>query len=213
MNDTAQYRRKLTEEDLNRMRVPCRYWYVQPDQVSDESGKDGGVSARAVTLTYLNRIIDMRRNGSGLLLWGVNGTGKTGMAVVIAKEFRRRGFPVLFAEAADLKRLVVSHEMFDEDQTLWDRALNVDVLVLDDVGKGVIDTTEFGIRLIDELIRHRNANKLVTIMTTNMNVAQLTADLKPSSMAALKEHMVAVHVCGIDRRDAVCAEMTSTLFG
>ena len=147
---------------------------------------------------------------SGHLFWSSGMIShNTCMAVVLALAFRRRGHPVLFVEAADLKRLVIEREMFDEEQTFWDRAMNVDVLVLDDLGKGTQDSTGLGARLLDELIRHRNANMLVTIMTTNMNIGQLEKELKLSSMASLKEHALAVHVCGIDRRDAVASEMAS----
>ncbi|MFA4971192.1 MAG: ATP-binding protein [bacterium] len=208
---TVTYWRKLTEEDLRRMRVPRRYWSVRGDEISDEAGRAGGISARAAVRSYMGQLPEMRRRGVGLVLWGTNGTGKTSIAVFIAMEFRRRGNPVLYAEAADLKRLIVEREMFDEDQTFWDRALNVDVLVLDDLGKGTQDSTGFGARIIDELIRHRNANRLVTIITTNMSPDQMAEELKVSSMASLKEHAMPVHVCGIDRRDAVARELQATL--
>jgi len=166
-----------------------------------------------VVAAYIDQISERRRKGQGLVLYGMNGTGKTCIAVVLALAFRRRGHPVLFVEAADLKRLVIEREMFDDDQTFWDRALNVDVLVLDDLGKGTQDSTGLGARLLDELIRHRNANLLVTILTTNMNMVQLADELKVSSMASLKEHAVPVHVCGVDRRDVAVAELSSSLFG
>jgi DNA replication protein DnaC len=209
MEGTTAYRRKLTEEDLIRMRIPKRYWTAQPDQISDQPGKVGGISARTATKNYMDQIVEKRRTGQGLILYGTNGTGKSCMAICIGKEYRRRGHPVLFVEAADLKRLVIEREMFDEEQTFWDRALNVDVLLLDDVGKGTQDSTGLGARLLDELIRHRNANMLVTILTTNMNMEQLGEELKLSSMASLKEHAMPVHVCGIDRRDAVASEMAA----
>jgi len=206
---TTTYLRKLTEEDLLRMRLPKRYWGARPEEVSAVSDREGDQSPREVVATYIEQIAERRRKGQGLVLYGTNGTGKTCMAVVLALAFRRRGHPVLFVEAADLKRLVIEREMFDEEQTFWDRAMNVDVLVLDDLGKGTQDSTGLGARLLDELIRHRNANMLVTIMTTNMNIGQLEKELKLSSMASLKEHAIAVHVCGIDRRDAVASEMAS----
>jgi DNA replication protein DnaC len=111
-----------------------------------------------------------------------------------------------------MKRFVIEREMFDEDQTYWDRALNVDVLVIDDLGKGTQDSTGLGARLIDELIRHRNASKLVTIITTNMNQRDLAEELKVSTMSSLKEHVFPIHVSGIDRRDSVAVGMSKSLF-
>jgi len=200
-------RRKLNKEDLIRMRIPKRYWNVDCDGVSDASDDLELKSPRDVLKRYIRKIEEMRGQGLGMLLWGANGTGKTSMAVIIAKAYRRRFNTVLFVEAASLKSLVVSKEHFDEDETYWDRAMSVDVLVLDDLGKGTLDRTGFGERLIDELIRKRNANQLVTIITTNAvpkgNGDALSDILKPSTMHALKEHVMAIHVYGEDKRDEI----------
>jgi DNA replication protein DnaC len=210
--DTTKLWRRLTETDLVRMRIPRRYWWVRYEGIPDGTCVGSGVSARKAAHNYLTQIDEMRHNGMGLLLWGTNGTGKTCMAIVVAKEYRRHGYPVLFIEAADIKRFVIEREMFDEDQTFWDRAMNVDVLVIDDLGKGVQDSTGFGARMIDELIRHRNASKLVTLITTNMNQRDLAEELKVSTMSSLKEHVFPIHVTGIDRRDAVASGIAKTLF-
>jgi len=200
-------RRKLTEKDLIRMRLPKRYWEVNCDGVSDVSDSKEGKSPRDILTRYLRQIESMREQGLGMLLWGANGTGKTSIAAIIAKEYRRRFNPVLFIEAASLKSLVVSKEHFDEDETYWQRAMSVDVLVLDDLGKGTQDSTGFGERLIDELIRTRNANKLVTIITTNAvprgKGEALTDILKPSTLHSLKEHVMAIHVRGVDQREEI----------
>jgi DNA replication protein DnaC len=210
--DTNRYWRRLTDSDLVRMRVPRRYWTVACDGIPDGKTVGHGVSTQQAARNYMRQIDEMRRQGRGLLLWGGNGTGKTCMAIVIAKEFRRRGYPVLFMAAADIKRMVVEREMFDEDQTFWDRALNVDVLVIDDLGKGSQDSTGFGARMFDELIRHRNASKLVTIITTNMNQKDLAEELKVSTMSSLKEHVFPIHVSGIDRRDAVADGIAQSFY-
>jgi DNA replication protein DnaC len=210
--ETIKNWRKLTDVDLVRMRVPRRYWEAHHNFIPDTTTVGSGVSARQAALNYLKNIEEMRRNGTGLLLWGSNGTGKTCMAIVIAKEFRRRGNTALFIEAADIKRFVIQHEMFDEDQTYWDRAMSVDVLVIDDLGKGVQDGTGLGARLIDELIRHRNASRLVTLITTNMNQRVLAEELKVSTVSSLKEHVFPIHVSGIDRRDSVAVGISKSMF-
>lgn len=211
MGQSVPYRRNLTEEDLLRMRLPRRYWNARFDQISDDAVEGAPMSVRDGVRRYLEQAEEMVRSGHGLLLWGANGTGKTCIAAVIAKEFRRRGNPVLFMEAADMKRFVVEREMFDEDQTYWDRAMNVTVLVIDDFGKGAVDDTGFGSRLMDELVRHRNAHRLVTIITTNYRTKALGEVLMASTMASLKEHVAPVEVVGADRREAVAHAMAATL--
>lgn len=201
MGDIPQ-KRSLQASDLKRMRVPRRYWSVTFDGISDTSVD--GKSAKDITRDYILSMEVNVSRGVGLLLWGPNGTGKTSMAVVIAKELRRRFRSVLFVQAAALRGSVISNEMFDEMETLWQRACNVEVLVIDDLGKGTQDRTGFGERMIDDLIRSRNSNQLVTIITTNMaakgeNNALSTA-LKASTMHSLREHVVPVWVSGGNKR-------------
>jgi DNA replication protein DnaC len=210
-NVVPMKRRELTKDDLLRMKIPDRYWYVRFNNISDEKIYDKKndeylPSPHKVVGRYIEKLTEMRARGMGLILWGANGCGKTSMAVVIAKEFRRQFHPVLYLSAADLKRLVTEKESFDDEETYWQRAMTVDVLILDDLGKGTQDSVGFGERLIDELIRERNAKGLVTIITTNMQVGgagenQLKDALKEATMHTLKEHVVPVEVRGEDKRE------------
>lgn len=197
------YRREIGASDLERMRVPNRYWRVRFDEISEEEIEGTGKSAKDIVAKYISNMNDMVREGVGFVFFGDNGAGKTCCSVVLAKEFRRRGKTVLFVEASDLKRMVVERERFDEDETYWDRAKGADVLVLDDFGKGVQDSTGFGAELFDELIRARNARKLVTMITANQPVQYWKEKfgLKKSTVCTLKECMMPVEVSGRDRRD------------
>ena len=202
------YRRDLVREDLLRMKVPERYWNARLDRVDDTSvyNKERGEEVpgpRDVCLKYMLALEGMRADGMGLLLWGANGTGKSSMAVVVGKEFRRRSYTVLFLQCADLKRLKINDEMFDDEETYWERALSVDFLILDDLGKGIVDNTGFGVALVDELLRHRNAWKLVTFITSNTDPREFADDLglKQSTMSTLRECVFPVEVRGSDRRN------------
>jgi len=206
----VSFRRELTRDDLERMRVPSRYWMSSFDQLSSDGG---GESIKGMVHRYISNMSDMRRAGGGFVFWGGNGTGKTSGSVVIAKEYRRRGETVLFLEAASIKKMVIEKEHFDEDQTYWDRAMSVDVLVVDDFGKGVMDGTGLGATLVDELIRHRNSNRRVTIITTNLDPAEWIGELglKESTMKTLKECAIPVHVTGEDKRDCSADMLRSML--
>ncbi len=213
VGQSVQYTRKLTESDLVRMRIPKRHWHARPDHVSDDTVQGASMSVREAMRRYVDKIDEVVKLGQGLLLWGANGTGKSSIAVILGKEFRRRGYPVLYMEAADMKRVVVDREMFDDEQLFWDRALNVSVLILDDLGKGCVDGTGFGMRLLDELIRHRNAHKLVTIITTNWRTKELASEVMASTAASLKEHVHPVEVVGVDQRDDSGGRSADLIFG
>ena len=203
MGEKTIFRKPLTETDMGRMRIPKRYWSCAFDEISDDvsGGVADEVSPKGLARRYLVKLDEMLDRGIGILLWGANGRGKTGVSVVVCKEARRRGYTVLFAECADLKRCVIDRVPFDDDQSVLERARSVDLLVLDDLGKGVQDRTGFGARLLDELIRHRNASQLSTIITTNMGFEQMDEELKKSTIHSLKECMVPAKIMGPDRRD------------
>ncbi|MBN2258097.1 MAG: ATP-binding protein [Anaerolineaceae bacterium] len=210
MFSEVPFRRELVAEDLERMRVPRRYWGARFDEISDEGGND---SLKYVVGKYIDDLDNMLREGLGFILFGDNGTGKTCASVVLGKELRRRGNTVLFMEAADLKRQVIDKEHFDEDETYWDRAKTVDVLILDDFGKGVMDSTGFGATIFDELIRARNARKLVTIITTNTPPDQWAAEfeLKASTIKTLKECLVPQRALGEDKRETSAMRLKELL--
>ena len=204
----GQMRRPLTSEDLRRMRIPGRFWDASLEEIYGE----GSPSPRSVARRYMDKLDDMIRRGVGLLLWGPNGRGKTCMAVVIGKEARRRGYTVLFGRASELKSMVIERAPFDSEQTMWSRMLSVDLLIVDDLGKGTQDSTGFGARLIDDLLRQRASERKVTILTTNMSPRdQIPAELKQSTMHTLKECVVPVHIAGPDRREEIAREAQALL--
>lgn len=192
------FRRELKSSDLERMKIPKRYWKSSFDYLSDE-GED---SLRSVVFKYISKMELMRKEGGGFIFYGDNGTGKSCASIVIAKEFRRRGSTVLFLEAAEMKTIVANRDHFDEDETYWERAKTVDVLVIDDFGKGIMDDQGFGAGLFDELIRTRNSQKRVTIISTNLSPNKWLEelDLKKSTMEALEECTIPLKVEGKNLR-------------
>lgn len=215
MNGTVPFQRKLTKDDLLRMRIPRRYWEVRFDEISDTPASKGVESPREIIRSYLERMAQMLRTGSGLILWGPNGTGKTSAAVVIAKAFRKHGHRVLYLEGAELKRLVFDRVAFDDEESYWERAMRVDLLIVDDFGKGTQDEKGAGARLIDELIRHRNAHRLVTILTTNMAPGgeDMKAATMPSTREAMIEHVMPIKVVGDNKRMDSSRELAAHVLG
>jgi DNA replication protein DnaC len=206
------YRRELNVNDLLRMNLPKRFWGATFDEISNGPGDDP--EHRTLVANYLRKVDEMMSIGAGMFLWGPNGVGKTSIAAVIAKEVRRRGYSVLFVAASGLKRMSIEKEDFGDGQTVMDRARAVDLLIVDDLGKGVQDSTGFGARLLDELIRGRSSEKLAMIVTTNMNPrSQASSELKVSTMHSMKECMLPIKIEGEDRREDSKKELKQLLMG
>ncbi len=209
MGSTSTFCKALTSEDMVRMMLPRRYWDCTFDGITAFEGPDR-TSPQEIARRYLSRLNTMLAEGVGLLLWGDHGIGKTGIAAVIAKWARRRGYKVLFLECSEMKRFAIDKEMFDDESTVWQRACDVDLLVLDDFGKGLADSRDYGKFIFDRMIRHRNAANKATFITTNMDPrGGISAHLKIASIAALRECIIPCRVDGPDRRETTKHELAS----
>ena len=193
------------------MRIPTRFWSSSFDHiVGDESRAD---SPKRMLGGYLSNIEKMRQIGAGMVLWGPNGTGKTSMGALILKQARRLSYSALFIESAGIKTLVFSKEMFDPatGETMWSRDKRVDFLLIDDLGKGTLDSQGFGERLIDELIRARYSNLKPTIITTNVDKSRFKEVLKPSTLHTLKGSCAQLKIDEHDYRSSEGSEIRRIL--
>jgi DNA replication protein DnaC len=209
----AGFRRQLTLVDMERMRIPPRYREAHFDGVSAGPHK-------MELYNYLVALDEMLARGVGLVLHGKNGTGKTSAAVIALKEARRRGNTGLFVEAASLKDIKFASKGFEGETRLWDRILDVDVLVIDDLGKGVRDKEGAEERLLDELLRFRGAYCRATYITTNMSAiprrrgdaSQLEEFLKASTIHMLSETSVSIAMVGADLREGALDDVIEMIF-
>lgn len=204
---------KLTKAHMELMWIPCRFWESDFEEIPDCEGK-------GVLRSYLRNIEDMMDRGEGLLLWGPNGHGKTSAAIIVAMEARRRGASVLFTQAETLRASVLDKTMFSDEKSLMERAKEVDLLVLDDLGKEHTGETGFAERIFENLIRERSANRRVTIMTTNLptkspaddpNCVSLKTKYIASMLDVMREAMYPVYLRAHNWRDQAQQNMEARL--
>lgn len=200
-------KKELQESDLHLMNLPRRFWDSSLKYVTEVNNTKGIIER------YTRLLPQFVKAGVGLMLWGANGRGKTSIMAVIGKEAKRNGLSVFFYESASLKADVINKVMFSETSSVWDRAKNVDILLLDDLGKGVQDSTGFGARLIDELLRYRYSRMKVTIITTNMPPSSVKDELKISTIHTMKESIIPMSVEGVDFREAKKDKIVKMLKG
>jgi len=156
------YRTKLTKGMLERSRIPRRFWGVNYSEVP--------ASAQASLGKYIRSVDDMLDDGEGLLLWGPNGHGKTSIAVLVASEVMRRGGTAYFVTAESLRIAALEKTYFDDETTIMERAQEVELLIIDDLGKEHRGGSEWAERLLENVLRVRLANKRATIITTNLGL-------------------------------------------
>lgn len=157
------------------------------------------VRYKRVLVNYVKRLDEMLEQGRGLLLWGPNRRGKTAAASLVLREAMKRKHDCFFVRAAeyvDDKRRIKSFEEMS-DITLEEMAQDSALLVFDDMGK---ELERFGSAAIeiDNLIRHRDAEKRATIVTTNVPLNQMGEVFKESTIALMRECMYPVQVDEVD---------------
>lgn len=194
--------RPLTEEDLQLMRLPERFWHASFDEISEGKHK-------SVIAAFMRKIHEAMARGFGLLLWGDNSLGKTSAAAVVGKHARRHGYTVLFIRAQELLRADLNRQWFDvaRTQTVYDRACSVDVLIIDDMGKehhaGSGYAAGYAPDMLEDLIRARSSRLRSTIVTSNVSPTKMKESdsmYKKSMLQVMKGSTLPVKVEGEDRR-------------
>jgi len=143
----------------------------------------------------------MRIDGSGLYLYGPNGSGKTHIASAILIVARIKGYTGYALQAQDFHEAVIKKLPFDEDQTILDRAKSVDFLLLDDVGK---EYTPGGSgwkeAALENLFRHRAKELKPIILTSNLSPEEFKARYLESAVSILRSCTLTIEILGEDHR-------------
>lgn len=158
--------RSRREALLRGARIPRRYDHCTLTEF-DELNNPCLRTAKQFAIDWLERWhpgVDV-----GLLFHGSPGTGKTHLAVALARELiQTKGAPVLFCEQRELLKTLQG--TFDEGSTRTESEvlgpiLEVPVLVLDDLGAGRL--TAWARDVMHDIIAHRYNARLPLILTSN----------------------------------------------
>ena len=126
-----------------------------------------------------------------LLLTGLNGCGKTHLAVAIINETLKRGQPVFFTSVSTLldhlratfrpDSLIAYDELFEQVKT-------APLLVLDDLGSE--SSTPWAEEKLYQIIVHRHDARLPTIITANYTSLERLEEAKPRIRSRLSDALV-----------------------
>jgi DNA replication protein DnaC len=148
--------------------------------ISDEAMRD--------LRTYLADVGARLDAGEGLWLHGPNGTGKTSIAMLVAREAIKAGRSVAaYSLPALLGRIRAT---FDAEHgtpylTLFERLTSIDLLVLDDLGAE--RHTEWVLEQLYAIVNERWAEERAVVITTNLRDFELEAQLGQRTVSRLAE--------------------------
>jgi len=155
--DTTTLPRELTKADMHRLRLGKRYWGCSIAQIPETA------QYRKILTKYIDNLKENVESGNGILFYGKHGSGKTAAASILGKAVIAFGGTALFIEVQQLSDMKINKEMFDDETTLWQRMIEVDMLILDEIGGE--HGKDWG--LLERIIRHRMNTCKTTIGTTN----------------------------------------------
>ena len=118
---------------------------------------------------YANQFEDFKKSGTGLLLFGNVGTGKTYYAACIANELIDRGYKVLMTNFARLTNQLQGK--FEGKQEYLDSLNDYSLLIIDDLGAE--RNSEFMQEIIFNITDARYRSGLPFIITTNLSLNEL----------------------------------------
>lgn len=180
----------LTHDDLERANIPARYW-----QGVALSNIPVAAHHRHTVLRYFRAFDEMQEAGVGLFLWSsANGTGKTAIACIAAMHALARGLSTFYYRSEDLKEATINRTPFTGTTTVYDRARDVDFLVIDDLGKEYKGASGYIESVIENLLRERIQRMRVTFITSNIAPSNLKTVFSLDVAEVMKEALITVKV-------------------
>lgn len=176
-------------------RIPQEYTNLDVDDYF------GDEKAMEAVLSYLENWDNLRKHGMGMGFYSTNqGTGKTFLAMMIARHLVKRGesvYCVYFSKVVNFLDKPPAERLEEEN-----RLRDCTVLVLDEIGRPVSGPQrDFWASKFEELIRHRSNYNKVTILTTNLTPAELE-EIYPRIYSLLAAKERSIKVKGDDARKA-----------
>lgn len=169
-----------------------REWTFSKSDHTDQKNEN-------IARKYVANFDAMRSQGTGLLLCGSVGTGKSFLAAAIANELISQGTPCLMTNFSRIISRI--SEKFGGDQKYLDDLNRFDLLIIDDLGAE--RDSEFTWEKVMNVIDARYRAGLPLIVTTNLNPKDLydPSDIRRQRVfSRLKEMCIFLEVNGADRR-------------
>ena len=112
--------------------------------------------------------------GKNLLFSGGTGLGKTYLSNAIVAEALKKGYTVLYQTAPVMLDTLIS-KMFKNDTSFSESLLNVDLLVIDDLGTENLSSTKFTelYKIINTRLLNQNGKTPKTVISTNLDLQGL----------------------------------------
>ena len=136
-----------------------------------------------------------------LLFSGCTGLGKTFLSNCIVNELIKKGKNVLYQTAPVMLDSLISY-MFKNDSSLSNNLLNVDLLIIDDLGTETMNSMKFTelYKIINTRLLNQNGKITKTIISTNLDLQNLFNTYDERLISRFVGHYNIYHFFGDDIR-------------
>lgn len=174
----------IQAQALGEAAIPKRFLEktIETFEVRSESQR----VARQMVVEYIDTLDANLASGRCLIFSGNVGVGKTHLACAIANRAVRSGHSTFFASVSKLIRLVRASWGTREEQTVIDNLIDLDLLIIDEVG--VQAGTENERNILFDIINGRYENMKSTLIITNLDRSQLPDYLGERIVDRLREN-------------------------
>ena len=179
-----------------------REWTFSKSDHTDQKNEN-------IARKYVANFDAMRNQGTGLLLCGSVGTGKSFLAAAIANELISQGTPCLMTNFSRIISRI--SEKFGGDQKYLDDLNRFDLLIIDDLGAE--RDSEFTWEKVMNVVDARYRAGLPLIITTNLSPKDLynPSDIRRQRVfSRLKEMCIFLEINGADRRSKKMQDKLTT---
>lgn len=183
-------------------KIPRIYWNVTAKNFY------GDKKALKFVEGYLENIHNAYHQGLGILFHGSNGNGKTSLVNIILKEAVKTKYSVYYTTLQNILNMIMdSFSPDSEKENIRQFLMNVDFLVIDEIGKEHIKKNQqgsfFGMVEFEELLRHREGKSKVNLLASNLKPQQIEARYGLSISSLFRGSMKLFEVTGADTRKFV----------
>jgi DNA replication protein DnaC len=145
--------------------------------------------------------------GIGLMMHGMNGTGKTMMANLVLKRLLLDGRDCFFTTFGDLLDSFTAGWRNEDDKVWFEtRIRHAGILVIDDIGKEHTGRHQVAESTFDLVLRARVGADRPTLVTTNYTPEEVRQNYAISALSLLRECSLFVEFAGIDYREELARQ-------
>ena len=161
INESEKFR-KLGPADYRLMNLPPKFIRAKLNKINSEYRKS--------IQNYIDNRIDLVGRGVGLIIYGPHLVGKTSAASVLLKALRAKAYKCFFISGVELISANIEKTRFDENASIYQRCLDVDVLCIDNLTSEDLSNPYYGLRQFSHLIRYRSDWERPTFITTEVDL-------------------------------------------